>query len=102
MARKSTKNTKEETQNSTNAFQVKLTEDQLAACIAKEMSMEQICAKFDVKPGTVRSKFAKLMAKEKGLDDFFVESRGPRYPKVQKNQKVTKKKTSGTGIVPEV
>jgi len=71
------------------SFNVKITEDDLAACIAKKMSLEDICTKFDVKAGTVRSKFAKLMAREQGLDDFFVATRAPRTPTVQKNGKFT-------------
>ena len=72
-----------------SAFNTKLTEDDLAACIAKKMSLEDICKKFGVKPGTVRSKFAKLMAREQGLEDFFIEARAPRKPTVQKNGKFT-------------
>ena len=72
-----------------SAFNTKITEDDLAACIAKKMSLEAICEKFDVKAGTVRSKFAKLMAREQGLDDFFIEARAARRPTVQKNGKFT-------------
>ena len=72
-----------------SAFNTKITEDDLAACIAKKMSLDDICTRFDVKAGTVRSKFAKLMAREQGLDDFFVETRAPRLPTVQKNGKFT-------------
>lgn len=78
-----------EVKNENKAFGVKLTEDDLAACIAKKMSLEDICKKFYVKPGTVRSKFGKMMAREQGLEDFFVEARAPRKPTVQKNGKFT-------------
>ena len=78
-----------EVKTENKAFGVKLTEDDLAACIAKKMSLEGICKKFGVKPGTVRSKFAKLMAREQGLEDFFIEARAPRKPTVQKNGKFT-------------
>jgi hypothetical protein len=88
MAKKSTKTTKAEDKKN-GAFNVKLTEEQLAECIAKKMSLEDICAKFDVKPGTVRTKFARLMAKEKNLDSFFVTTKSPRLPSVQKNHKFT-------------
>lgn len=61
----------------------------MAVCITKKMGLDDICKKFDVKPSTVRNKLARLAAKGKGLESFFVSSSSARFPKVQKNGKFT-------------
>jgi hypothetical protein len=54
-----------------------------------KMSLDDICKKFDVKPATAVNKFARLMAKEQDLESFFVADKSPKFPKIQKNGKVT-------------
>ena len=62
-----------------------LSEDDLASALAAEMPLDAIWQKFNVTVNTGRNKFARLMAREKGLESFFVSDSGPRYPKVRKN-----------------
>ncbi len=65
-----------------------LTEKDLQSCLNTKMTIAEICEKFDVKPGKVRSTFTKMMVAEKGIEDLFTVAKA-RTPTVQKNGKFT-------------